>query len=75
MAMWMQRAINICKQCIPHEGACAKAPLQTIFVTAPLEVLHVDFTSIEAMMEWDQPPNMVNGLLICNHFTKYIMAD
>ena len=45
-----------------------------IIVTAPLELLHIDFTSIERMIELDQPPNMVNILVFCNHFTKHIMA-
>ena len=29
--------------------------MQPIIVTAPLELLHIDFTSIETMMELDQP--------------------
>ena len=45
-----------------------------IIVTTPLESLHVDFTSIETMMELDQPPNVVNLLIFCDHFTKHIMA-
>ena len=36
-----------------------------IIVTAPLELLHVDFTSIEMTMHLDQPPNMVNILVFC----------
>ena len=43
-------------------------------VTTPLELLHVDFTSIETMMELDQPPSMVNLLVFCDHFKKHIMA-
>ena len=58
----MQMVISGCKQCIKHEGICAKAFMQPIVVSIPLEVLHVDFTSIETMMELDQPPNMVNLL-------------
>ena len=53
---------------------CAKAPMWPIIVTTPLELLHVDFTSIETMMELDQPPNVVNLLVFCDHFTKHIMA-
>ena len=39
-----------------------------------LELLHIDFTSIETMIELDQPPNMVNVLVFCDHFMKHIMA-
>ena len=55
MATQMQRAISSCEQCIQHEGIHAKAPMWLIIVTTPLELLHVDFTSIETMMELDQP--------------------
>ena len=74
MAPQMQKAICNCEQCIQHEGTHAKAPMQPIIVTAPLELLHVDFTSIKTMMQLDQPPNVVNLLVFCDHFMKYIMA-
>ena len=70
----MQKVINNCEQCIQHEDTHAKAPMQPIIVTAPLELLGVDFTSIETIMEMDQPPNVVNILVICDHFMKHIMA-
>ena len=34
----------------------------------------MDFTSIETTMELDQPQNMVNVLVFCDHFMKHIMA-
>ena len=43
-----------------HEGNHAKAPMQPIIATAPLELLHVDFTSIATTMELDWPPNVVS---------------
>ena len=53
MAAQMQRAISSCKWCIKHEGIHAKAPMQPIIVTTPLELLCVDFTSIETTrVEW-----------------------
>ena len=74
MAMQMQKPINRCKWCIQHNGTHAKVTLQPIIATAPLELLHMDFTSTEMTMELDQPPNMVNVLVFCNHFTKHVMA-
>ena len=74
MAMWMQRVINGCERCIHHGGAHATVPLQTILLTSPLELLHVDFTSIEMMRELDQPPHIVNVLVLCHHFTRHIMV-
>ena len=49
-------------------------PIQPIIVTAPSELLNIDFTSIETTMELDQPPNVVNILVFCDHFMKHIMA-
>ena len=48
--------------------------MQPIIATAPLGLLHIDFTSIEMTMELHQLPNMVNILVFCDHFTKHIMA-
>ena len=70
----MQKAISNCEKCIQHEGTHAKAPMWPIIVTAPLELLHIDFASIEMTMELDLPPNMVNILVFCDHFMKHIMA-
>ena len=63
MAMQMQKAISGCERCIQHKGAQVRAPLQAILVTSPLELLHVDFTCIETMIELEQPPHIVNVLV------------
>ena len=39
----------------------------------PQQLLHVDFTSFETMMELDQLQIMVNLLVICDHFMEHIM--
>ena len=74
MAMEMQKAISGCDGCIQHQGAHAKALLQPILVTSPLELLQVNFTSIERVMELDQPTHVMNVLVLCDHFTRHIMA-
>ena len=48
--------------------------MQPIIVTAPFQLLHMDFTSIEMTMELDQPPNVVRVLVFCDHFMKHVMA-
>ena len=55
MAEQIQKAINSCDLCIQHEGSNAEAPMWPIIVTTPLELLHVDITSIETTVELDQP--------------------
>ena len=74
MAMQMQKVISNCKQCIQHGGNYAKPPMQPIIATSLLDLLHIDFMSIEMTMEVDQPPNMVSILDFCDHFTKHTMA-
>ena len=48
--------------------------MQPIITTTLLELLYIDFTSIEMTMELEQPPNMVNVLVFCDHFMKHVMA-
>ena len=56
MAKQMRQVIKACRCCLQYEGGTPKAPLCPIVATAPLDVLHVDFTSIETMMELDKSP-------------------
>ena len=43
-------------------------------VTAPLDLLHVDFTSIETMLEPNQLPRVTNVLVFQDHFMKHVLA-
>ena len=63
-----------CQHCQIFEGAVVKAPLCPIKAFAPLELVHVDFTSIETTMELNQPPSIKNVLVITDHFTRYSIA-
>ena len=40
----------------------------------PLELVHVDFTSIEMTMELNQLLSVKNVLVLTDHFTRYVMA-
>ena len=51
-----------------------KAPLHPIVATAPMDLLHVDFTSIEMTLELNRPPKVTNILVFQDHFTKHVMA-
>ena len=42
--------------------------------TAPLDLLHVDFTSIETTLEPNKPPKVANVLVFQDHFTKHMLA-
>ena len=51
-----------------------KVPLHTIVATAPLDLLHIDFTSIEMTMELNKPPRVTNILVFQDHFMKHILT-
>ena len=42
--------------------------------TAPLDLLHVDFTSIETTLEPNQSPRVANILVFQDHFTKHVFS-
>ena len=56
------------------EGAIPKASLCPIRVHAPLELVHVDFTSVESTMELNKLPSIKNVLVIMDHFMRYTLA-
>ena len=70
----MQQAIRNFTHCLQHEGSLPKAPLHPIVATAPLDLLHVDFTSLETTLEPSQSPRVANILVFKDHFTKHVLA-
>ena len=51
-----------------------RAPLCPIQAYAPLELVHLNYTSIESMMELNKPPVVKNVLVMTNHFMRYALA-
>ena len=74
MAKQMRQVIRACKCCLQYEGGTPKAPLCPIVASTPLDLLHVDFTSIETTLELNQSPRVANVLVFQDHFTKHILA-
>ena len=70
----MQLSIKSCMHCLQHEGNLSKVPLHLIVATTPVDLLHVDFTSIETTHELNRTPKVTNGLVFQDHFTKHVMA-
>ena len=52
----VQKSLKFCTHCLQHEGRLSKAPLHPIVSTAPMDLLHVDVTSIGTTMEPNRPP-------------------
>ena len=74
MANQMQQSINSCAHCLQPEGNLSKVSLHPIGATAPLDLLHVDITSIETTLELNRLPKLTNGLVFQDHFTKHVMV-
>ena len=51
-----------------------RASLSPIWVYAPVELVHLDYTSIESMMELNKPPMVKNVLVMMDHFMRYTLA-
>ena len=45
-----------------------------MMVTAPLELVHLDFTSFETTMNLNESPKVEHVLVIVDHFTRYTRA-
>ena len=63
-----------CPRCQAYEGEVPRAPLCPIQAYAPLELVHLDYTSIESTMELSKPPMVKNILVMTDHFTRYTLA-
>ena len=74
MTNQVQKSLRSCTHCLQHEGNLSKVPLHPIVSTAPMDLLHIDFTSIEMTMEPNRPPKVVNVLMFQDHFTKHVMV-
>ena len=74
MISQVQQSIKNCIHCLQHEGNLSKVPLHPTVATAPLDLLHIDFTSIEMTMELNQSPRVTNVLVFQDHFMKHAMA-
>ena len=74
MAKQIRQVIRACKHCLQYKSGTPKAPLCPIVATIPLDLLHVDFASIENMLELNQSPRVTNVLVFQDHFTKHVLA-
>ena len=73
MAHQMEQSIKSCT-CLQNEDNLSKAPLHPTVATGPMDLLHVDFTSVETTLELKRPPKVTNVLVFQDHFMKHVMA-
>ena len=72
----VRNAVKNCEKCIKHEFNMSKELLHPIMATAPLDLVHIDFTSIKVSGDDDlhSSPKVVPVLVITDHFTRHSMA-
>ena len=61
--------VNKCQSCLKRKATPDVAPLQPIVANQPMELVHMDFLSIEP-----SKGNIENVLVITDHFTRYAQA-
>ena len=74
MAEDCRAIVRGCLHCQAFEREVPRAPLCPIQVYAPLELMHLDYTSIESTMELNKPPVVKNVLVMTDHFMRYALA-
>ena len=58
-----------CSRCLKRKSTPQVAPLQPILLSQPLELVHLDYLTLEP-----SKGNIENVLVITDHFTKYALA-
>ena len=71
----VNRAAENWRQCQLYGGREEKAPMVPVMVTAPLQLVHLNFTSFEATTNLDESPKVKHVLVNVDHFMRYTRAD
>ena len=64
------RHIRQCERCLQFKASPDRAPMENVDATYPMELVHVDYLTIEAT----EGGKDVHILVITNHFTRYAQA-
>ena len=65
--------IRSCPHCLRFKTQPEKAELNPIIATRPMELVHIDYLTIEAP-ENSRSSKDINILVITDHFTRYAQA-
>ena len=68
------QAVKNCRRCQLYGQREEKASMVPMMVTAPLQLVHLDFTSFEITTNLNESPKVKNILVIVDHFTRYTRA-
>ena len=69
----VEHHIRSCPHCLRFKTQPEKAELNLIIATRPLELVHINYLTIEAP-EGSKSDKDINVLVITDHFTRYVQA-
>ena len=69
----VEKHIKSCPRCLRFKTQPEKAELNPVIPTRPLELVHIDYLTIEAPAN-SKSGKDVNVLIIMDHFTRYAQA-
>ena len=67
-------AIKNCGQCRLFEGQDQQPELYTVEASEPLDLVHIDFVSMETTVPAMKKPIVQKVLVVIDHFTRYVQA-
>ena len=72
----VRNAVKNCQECIKHEFNSTREPLHPVIAATPLDLVHIDFTSIEVSGDDNLHTTLtvVPVLVITDHFTRHSEA-
>ena len=74
MRTQMMTSIMNCAKCRVFEKREPKAPLCSIVVTEPMDLIHVDLLGLETTMDLQTQPVVQKVLVITDHFSCHVQA-
>ena len=74
MTQDLRNCIKKCGCCRKYEAAPPIAPMKPLTCRGLVELLHVDFTSIEETVPLKEEPVIKNVLVLQDHFSKYVVV-
>ena len=71
MAQRIMMSVHNCEKCRIFEAKPQISPMEPILCTEPLDLVHIDYVSMEVMVGVKEKPIVKNVLVIEDHFTRY----
>ena len=74
MAQRMMMSIRNCPKCRIFEAKPQIPPMEPILCTEPLDLVHIDYVSMEITVGVTEKPVVKNVLVVEDHFTRFTQA-